>query len=90
MAVAPLTTTRLRRAEIRENELLLMALVDRLREGGPLGVRGLAIAACLVTTARGRCRQSRSSRQLPETRFSMPGAGNGGATSTDEQEEWDG
>lgn len=45
---APLTTTRLRRAEIRENEALLLALVERLREGGPLGVQGLAITACLV------------------------------------------
>lgn len=45
---APLTTTRLRRAEIQENEELLQALIDRLRAGGPLGVQGLAMTACLV------------------------------------------
>jgi hypothetical protein len=45
---APLTTTRLRRVEIQENEDLLMALIDRLREGGPLGVQGLALTAGLV------------------------------------------
>jgi hypothetical protein len=50
---APLTTTRLRRAEIRENEALLMALVSRLREGGPLGVQGLAMTARLVNDRSG-------------------------------------
>jgi hypothetical protein len=50
---APLTTTRLRRAEIQENEELLIALIDRLREGGPLGAQGLAMTARLVNDRSG-------------------------------------
>jgi hypothetical protein len=46
---APLITTRLRRAEIRENDGLLLALADRLRDGEPVGAQGLAMAARLVT-----------------------------------------
>ena len=45
---APLITTRLRRREIRDNEELLVALADRIRDGGPLGVQGLAITARLI------------------------------------------
>jgi hypothetical protein len=45
---APLITTRLRRAEISKNEALLLALADRLGEGQPLGVPGLAMTARLV------------------------------------------
>jgi hypothetical protein len=45
---APLISTRLRRAEIRENEDLLLALADRLHSGEPLGVKGLAMTARLV------------------------------------------
>jgi hypothetical protein len=45
---APLIKTRLRRAEIRENEGLLMALADRLGDGEPLGVQGLAMTARLM------------------------------------------
>jgi hypothetical protein len=45
---APLIATQLRRGEIRENERLLMTLVDRLRDGEPLGIQGLAMAALLV------------------------------------------
>jgi hypothetical protein len=45
---APLVGKRLRRAEIKRNGPLLLALAERLRDGGPLGVRGLAMAAGLV------------------------------------------
>jgi hypothetical protein len=45
---APLTTTRLRRHAIRENEDLLLALAARLRSGEPLGIAGLAMTARLV------------------------------------------
>ena len=45
---APLITTRLRLAEIQENEELLMALAERLAEGRPLGAQGLAMTARLV------------------------------------------
>jgi hypothetical protein len=44
----PLITTRLRLREIQENEELLLALADRLRDGEPLGVEGLATTARLV------------------------------------------
>jgi hypothetical protein len=44
----PLVSTRLRRPEIRENEDLLLALADRLHDGEPLGVEGLAMTARLV------------------------------------------
>jgi hypothetical protein len=46
---APLVTTRLRRPEIHQNEALLLALADRLRDGEPLGVRGLAVTSRLVS-----------------------------------------
>jgi hypothetical protein len=45
---APLISTRLRRPEIQANEDLLLALADRLRDGEPLGVAGLAMTARLV------------------------------------------
>jgi hypothetical protein len=45
---APLISTRLQRPEIRENEDLLLALADRLSDGEPLGVEGLAKTARLV------------------------------------------
>jgi hypothetical protein len=45
---APLITTRLRRAEIRNTDELLISLADRLRDGEPLGVQGLAMTARLV------------------------------------------
>jgi hypothetical protein len=44
----PLIATRLRRAEIQENEELLLALAERLHDGEPLGVQGLARTARLV------------------------------------------
>ena len=45
---APLVPTRLRRGAVRESEELLLALSERVREGGPLGVRGLALVSQLV------------------------------------------
>jgi hypothetical protein len=50
---APLVTTRLRRPEIHENEELLLAIADRLRDGEPLGVRGLAMTSRLVSDRAG-------------------------------------
>jgi hypothetical protein len=44
----PLITTRLRRRAVLESEELLSALADRVGEGEPVGVRGLALAALLV------------------------------------------
>ncbi len=44
----PLIATRLRRPEIRENDELLLTLAHRLRDGRPLGVKGLAMTARLV------------------------------------------
>jgi hypothetical protein len=44
----PLISTRLRRAEIQENEELLLALAERLHDGEPVGVQGLARTARLV------------------------------------------
>jgi hypothetical protein len=44
----PLVATRVRRPAIRENEDLLLALADRLRDGEPLGVEGLAMTARLI------------------------------------------
>jgi hypothetical protein len=45
---APLISTRLQRPEIRENEDLLLALADRLSDGEPLGIEGVAKTARLV------------------------------------------
>ena len=45
---APLVTTRLRRAQIRENDELLLAVAERIHDGGPLGVRGVAMTSYLV------------------------------------------
>jgi hypothetical protein len=44
----PLLTTKLRCAEIEENEELILALAERLRDGRPVGARGLAMVARLV------------------------------------------
>jgi len=44
----PLIATRLRRPAIRDNEDLLLALADRLRDGEPLGVEGVALTARLI------------------------------------------
>jgi len=45
---APLMVTRLQRESIRQNEALLLALADRVRDGGVVGVRGLAMVAELL------------------------------------------
>jgi hypothetical protein len=62
---APLITTRLRRAEILENDDLLLALADRLRDGEPLGIQGLAMTARLVTDRTGPLYRSGLSSSLP-------------------------
>jgi hypothetical protein len=55
---APLVATRLRRSEIQENEELLLALADRLRDGEPFGVQGLARTARLVNRRSGELYRS--------------------------------
>jgi hypothetical protein len=45
---APLISTRLQRPGIRENEDQLLALADRLGDGEPLGIEGIAKTARLV------------------------------------------
>jgi hypothetical protein len=64
---APLVTTRLRRSEIQENDELLLALADRLRDGEPLGVRGLAMTSRLVNDHSGPLYRSGLSGSLPAT-----------------------
>ena len=64
---APLITTRLRRSEIQENDELLLALADRLRDGEPLGVQGLALASSLVNDRSGPLYRSGRSGSLPAT-----------------------
>lgn len=64
---APLITTRLRRSEIQENDELLLALADRLRDGEPLGVQGLAMTSTLVNDRSGPLYRSGPSRSLPAT-----------------------
>ena len=63
----PLLTTRLRRQEIRDNEELLVGLADRIRDGEPLGVQGLAIAACLISDRSSPLYRSDVSVSLPAT-----------------------
>jgi hypothetical protein len=66
---APLTTTRLRRQEIRKNDELLLALADRLRDGEPLGVRGLAMTADLVKNRCSPLYSKHPERPLAPTAF---------------------
>ena len=60
----PLIATRLRRAEIQENEELLLALAERLRDGEPLGIQGLARTARLVDDRSGALYRSGRSGSL--------------------------
>lgn len=62
---APLITTQLRCAEIQENDELLLALADRLREGEPLGVQGLAMTARLINDRSGPLYRSGARGSLP-------------------------
>jgi hypothetical protein len=64
---APLITTRLRLPEIQENDELLLALADRLREGKPLGVQGVAMTARLVNDRSGPLYRSGVSGSLTTT-----------------------
>jgi hypothetical protein len=45
----PLVATRMRLREVQENEDLLLALADRLHDGEPLGVQGLAMTSRLIS-----------------------------------------
>lgn len=64
---APLITTRLQRPEIQENQQLLLALADRLRDGEPLGVQGLAMTVCLVHHRSSPLYRTGASGALPAT-----------------------
>jgi hypothetical protein len=64
---APLITTRLRCREIQENEELLVALADRIRDGEPLGVQGLALTALLINARSSPLYRSGVSGSLPAT-----------------------
>jgi hypothetical protein len=64
---APLTTTRLRRPAIRENDELLLALADRLRNGEALGVQGLAMTARLVNDHSSPLYRAGAGDSLPAT-----------------------
>jgi hypothetical protein len=75
---APLITTRLQRAEIQENEELLLALADRLRDGEPLGVQGLAMTARLVNDRSSPLYRSGPSGSLPATVLEAVAALEGG------------
>jgi hypothetical protein len=61
---APLITTRLRRLEIRQNDELLVALANRLRDGEPLGVQGLAMTARLIGDRSGPLYHTDATRSL--------------------------
>jgi hypothetical protein len=60
----PLIPTRLRRAEIQENDELLLALAERLHDGEPVGVQGLARTARLVSHRSGAVYRSVRSGSL--------------------------
>lgn len=62
---APLIATRLRRTQIQENAELLLALADRLQDGEPLGVHGLAMTARLVNDRSSPLYRSGVSGSLP-------------------------
>jgi hypothetical protein len=64
---APLVTTRLRCPAIRENDELLLALADRLRNGEPLDGQGLAMTARLVNDRSSPLYRSGVRRSLPAT-----------------------
>jgi hypothetical protein len=57
--------TRLRRREIQEDHELLLALADRLRDGEPLGVQGLAMTARPVNDRFSHPYRSGASGALP-------------------------
>jgi hypothetical protein len=63
----PLVATRLRRPEIQKNHEPLLALADRLRDGEPLGVQGLAMTARLVNDRSSPLYRSGVGRSLPAT-----------------------
>jgi hypothetical protein len=66
---APLTVTRLQRAAVRENEELLLALADRVRDGGVVGVRGLAMVSELLEDRGGPLYAADAARPLGVTAF---------------------
>jgi hypothetical protein len=63
----PLTVTRLQRATIRDNQELLLALADRVRDGGVVGVRGLAMVSELLEDRSGPLYAADTERPLAVT-----------------------
>jgi hypothetical protein len=63
----PLMRTRMRLAEIQENEALLLALADRLDDGEPLGVQGLAMTTRLINDRSSPLYRSGVSGSLTDT-----------------------
>lgn len=64
---APLTVTRLQRVTVRANQELLLALADRVRDGGVVGVRGLAMVSWLLEDRGSPLYASGSGRPLAVT-----------------------
>ncbi len=74
----PLITTRLRRGAVLESEELLRALADRVGEGEPVGVRGLALAEVLVKERSSPLYRNDSARPLKVAAFDALAALDGG------------
>jgi hypothetical protein len=66
---ASLGKMRLRRAEIRRNRGLLLALAERMDDGDPVGVRGLAMASQLLDDPRSPLFSERAHRPLSVAAF---------------------
>jgi hypothetical protein len=66
---ASLGRLRIRRAEIRKNRELLLALAERVDDGDPVGVRGLAMASQLLDDPRSPLFSERAPRPLSVAAF---------------------
>jgi hypothetical protein len=66
---APLMRTKLRHDQVRKNRELLLALADRVDDGDPVGVRGLAMATQLLDDPRSPLFSDRAERPLSVAAF---------------------
>lgn len=66
---AALRPRRVRRSEVQANSELLLELAERVGSGGPLGVRGLAMASLLVTDASSPLYRTGTERSLRGAAF---------------------
>jgi hypothetical protein len=62
-------STRLRTAEVRKNRELLLAVAERIADGEPVGVRGLAMTARLLDDSRSPLFSDRAERPLSVATF---------------------